>query len=289
MPDNLTLRIALQIQREMLPLLVEPERVRQVSDVTMHKTDEHTAHRIDALAEAILQRRLAEDMFLGMCFSEESGWSRFGDGEDVLVCDPYCNTTLTFHGMRESAVAASLLRPGSNCQIAVADLQMRRVAWLDDGLVRLSTVDGDNLIDTRVVQLLGAGQLADAFVVISTLKRKRRATVPIGLWRRPRLVTAVDGAINVVRLLAGEVDAFVDPVVGQPLYELMGYEMVRRAGGVVTDVSGNDLTMASLVDALRSDQNGRSTVVASANPVLHAELLELCERIEGNDDAGAPR
>ena len=82
----------------------------------------------------------------------------------------------------------------------------------------------------------------------------------------------MDGAIFFGRLAAGYVDAYVDVVVGQPVYEVAALEMITRAGGVVTDGQGEPLDLSRVVSLIEMDPGGR-IVVAAATAKLHAEIM----------------
>jgi fructose-1,6-bisphosphatase/inositol monophosphatase family enzyme len=127
---------------------------------------------------------------------------------------------------------------------------------------------------TATASCSAIADLGEAFVVVSMLKPKRRLHPPLPLLRETGLLTTIDGAIVAVRMAVGEVDAFVDATVGQPLYEALAYRMVSGAGGIVTDGEGKALDFTRIANALAAGEARRQTVVAAATEELHGRLLE---------------
>ena len=87
----------------------------------------------------------------------------------------------------------------------------------------------------------------------------------------------MDGVLNLARLAAGYVDAYVDPFAGQPIYEIVCAELVQRAGGIVTDTYGVRFDLASIAQMLKDNMEQRYHIIASCTTGLHEEILELLE------------
>jgi fructose-1,6-bisphosphatase/inositol monophosphatase family enzyme len=273
MPKSISYRLAEKVATEVRPLLNDPERTRAAAAVTADKGEGHTAHKIDDVAEEVLLRELRALEFDGTLYSEEAGLVRFGDGDRVIVTDPYCNTTLTFRGVRESAVAVyEYTRSGDFRSGAIADIQIPRVLWATDADPVTMTYPG---FEERPVRCATTDSVAEAFLVVSALKRNRRTELPRQLLTAPKLLSTVDGAIVGLRLAVGEIDGFVDHLQGQPSYETLAYEMVVRAGGTVTDANGAPIDFAEIVRALSAGEVSRHPIVAAANEPLHREILAL--------------
>jgi fructose-1,6-bisphosphatase/inositol monophosphatase family enzyme len=278
MSDNLAFDIVYEISEALRPILPEPEQVGGLGGVVKDKGDGHTAHRIDLCAEKILFEVLDRARYKGIVYSEERGLVKLGDDRRMLVCDPYCNTSLTFRGFRECAVAAyEYSLQGDFVSGALADLQINRILQTDtEGATRvvyppkLGIADATRCSDVRNVE--------DAFIAISLLKQKRRALLPLSVFQKAGLVTTVDGAITAARIALGEIDGFIDHAIGQPSYEALAYEVVRRAGGVVSDVDGNPIDFSLIASGLAKGVVHRHPMVVAANEQLHQEMLTLLQQ-----------
>jgi fructose-1,6-bisphosphatase/inositol monophosphatase family enzyme len=271
--EAFTAAVVREISDHIRPLLTDMTAMSSLAAVTADKGDGHTAHEIDARAESRLFEILRRTGYSGSIFSEERGLVRLGADDRFMVCDPYCNTTLTFRGVRESAIAAyEFTRAGAFVNGAIADLQIPRMVWAGaDGPAMLTSLGLGSQTAARCSTITDLGT---AFVVVSMLKQKRRLRPPMRLLREAGLLTTIDGAIVAVRMAAGEVDAFVDATVGQPLYEVLAYQLVRNAGGTVTDGRGEALDFARIARALADGESGRQTVVAAATAELHGRLMD---------------
>jgi fructose-1,6-bisphosphatase/inositol monophosphatase family enzyme len=246
--------------------------LRASGRVTRDKGDGHLAHRIDRDAEEMLFKQLEGAEYSGLLFSEEAGLVHFGPDQDLVVVDPYCNTTITFNGIRESAVTLYWFNNANDLvSAAIADLQIRRffsisadsapyIYWEltdEDEPARCSTVD----------------ELREATVVISLLKRSRRRYLRTAVAERAGTLLSVDGGIVALRMCAGDVDAFVDHEYGQPSYEALAYLAVERCGGTVTDGAGRPINWSGLLNELRLGEVRRQTIIAAGTARLHREIL----------------
>ncbi|NES16564.1 MULTISPECIES: inositol monophosphatase family protein [Micromonospora] len=269
----LSFDIAAEIAETIRPALADAARTESLGEITQDKGGDHTAHRVDDVAERVLFDALERRRFAGCVFSEEAGLVRLGDEPRIVVCDPYCNTTLTFHGVRESAVAVYEYNlAGDFLSGAIADIQIPRVVWATTReRTRVTALNGSTRPSPASCSKIP--QLDQAFLVVSLLKRRRRQNPPLKLLSGPKLLSTIDGAIVAARIAVGEVDGFVDHQFGQPSYETLAYELVVRAGGVVTDPAGAPIDFGAIVRGLGRGEVGRHRFVASANPSLHSDVL----------------
>lgn len=279
---SLVLSIAAHIQDQLIPRLLIPADLGALSPVAADKAPDHQAFEIDLYANELFLSALREHGFNGRAYSEEGGWTEHGSGGDrVLVCDPYDNTSLTFRGFRESSVVITEGTVGGEFHAtAIADLQMFRVLHCAAGSeAEVWTTDRDGRWERAALRTSRTLDLGAAHVAVSLMKRKRRvpANPDLNLLWGVGTLHATDGAIMIARVAAGELDAYVDAFVGQPAYELPAVELIRRAGGVVTDETGTDLTFDRVMGVMRDDPSARIRVVAAANPDLHAEIMRCRE------------
>lgn len=240
--------------------------------VTKDKGGGHTAHRIDDDAEVALVDALGSEEFDGSLFSEEAHLVKFGESNEFLVSDPYCNTTLTFSGVRESACTAYHLDSHNRLlDGCIGDMQIDRRLYFDGRSVRVLWSDGS----ITEAQTSAISEVEDARAVISLLKRSRREYLDLPLARSVGNLLTVDGGIVALRLAVGDLDVFVDHRFGQPSYEALAYWLVEAAGGTVTDGEGEPIVWTDLVGELREGTVRRQTIVAAANATLHASVLAL--------------
>jgi fructose-1,6-bisphosphatase/inositol monophosphatase family enzyme len=104
-------------------------------------------------------------------------------------------------------------------------------------------------------------------------KRRDQGNPDLGLIDQVGTLHAVDGAIMIARVALGELDAYVDSYIGQPAYELPAIELVRRAGGIVTDESGAELTHERILTVMHSDPASRIKIIAAANRDIHDQIM----------------
>lgn len=252
--------------------LTSSKYLEEASSVTAEKGGDHLKHRIDEHAEEAIFALLRSDGYQGTVFSEEAGAQRWGDDRRLFVTDPYCNTTLTFHGLRDSAVTGFEIDPtGRLVSAAIADVQLWRTLTFGEAYgVSLAWEDGRRSFPSPS----GRDSLDQALVVMSLLKRKRRHYLRSTIARNCGTLLTVDGGIVALRICVGEVDAFVDHIFGQPAYEAMPYRLVELSGGVVTDGEGRPVPWEEIAAELRTGVVRRQSLVVANSTSLHARIME---------------
>ena len=275
-PVELAFQVVAGTARELRAALTSPRYLAGASAVTKDKGGGHLAHRIDQVAEANIFRLLREREFSGTVFSEETGSVKFGSGESLFVTDPYCNTSLTFRGIRASAVTGFEFDSRADMiSAAIADVQVwRTLAYSRTSGSRIVWEDG-TLSQSKLAQ---TERLSQALVVMSLLKRKRRDYLASPIARECDQLLTVDGGIVALRICSGEVDAFVDHQYGQPAYESLPYCLVELSGGVVTDGKGEAIDWVEIAAELCEGRVRRQTIVAACTVALHDELLSALMR-----------
>ncbi len=286
MSDGVARRLALEFaarSRALLgPYLFHPSRFEaEMAAVVGHHREDNDAYRVDQVVDDLLADLLADHGVAGRVFTEESGWRHLGDGDVyTVVCDPFDNSFLSTRSFRDSAVVISIGDSiGRFLACAVGDLATSAVYLADESGAYVVEED-DGTWRERPAATSSITSIDEAFVILPSILRPARASalaVPDLIARARHLVT-MDGAIFFGRLAAGYVDAYVDVAVGQPVYEVPAVEMIRRAGGVVTDVEGGPLAFERVVAMVVDDPEGRTSVVAAATPELHAEIMRALGR-----------
>jgi fructose-1,6-bisphosphatase/inositol monophosphatase family enzyme len=245
----------------------------------------HMQYQYDVVGHELLLRRLRETGVNAQVFSEESavGWIRVGSGaEHVIIVDPFDQSGTTARAFRMAAVALCVADESLHFQAcAIGDLNTHLVYAADRNGAYVSTMDLRS--DARIEELKWypvepspVQRLSEAFLVSPGAKGKRReyvrrsvVTDRAGSWLN------VDGVLNLARLAAGHIDAYLDPCVGQPIYEIVCAALVQKAGGVVTDADGVSFDLSRLLAVLREDPQRRYPIVATCTALLHAEILDL--------------
>lgn len=275
-PTNFTLAFALRAQQVLMPFMRHQEDLEEQLGTQHHEKEPgHTTYRVDLVAHELLFEMVRTHHLASVIFSEEGGWKTIGAHPRFkIVCDPFCNTTLAMSSFRESAIAICMVDHDNEfISCAIADLNIDRVFFADSTGAYVVTRKGETL-DRKRIAVSSAKSLADAFVVMSIMKRDRRAQIGTNqVFYRARQFHGLDGAIFFGRLAAGYIDAYLDPLKGQPLYEIPCAQLVIVAGGVVSDSSGIPFELPGLMKQLESDAHARYKLVAACTAELHQELL----------------
>lgn len=275
--SNFTLTFALRAQQLLMPYMRYQEDLEQrLGNEGREKEPGHMTYPVDLVANELLFEMAREHDIGSAIFSEESGWQTVGNRPRFkIICDPFCNTSLAISSFRESAVAICMT--GSNNEFiscAIADLNVDRVFFADSTGAYVVT-HGTAMLNKKRISVSKTKRIEEAFVVMSIMKRERRAQVGNNkVFLQARQFHGLDGAIFFGRLAAGYIDAYLDPLKGQPLYEVPCAQLVLAAGGVVSDSNGVPFELGYLIEALEENVHARYKIVAASTRELHQELLE---------------
>ncbi|MDQ2670197.1 MAG: inositol monophosphatase [Gemmatimonadota bacterium] len=212
---------------------------------------------VDRGAERIITEVLLAAEPGGRIMGEELSPDAATDGL-VWIVDPLDGTTNFLHDYPAYAVAIAAALDGELLAGAVLDVPRQRLfhacrgggAWEGDRRLAVSTIEDPSLA------LIGTGfpfkHLERLDEYQAQFARVMRATSGI---RR-----AGAAALDLADVAAGRFEAFWELVLA-PWDIAAGALLVREAGGVVTDLEGNDPGL-------------RHTAIVAGNPVMHAWLLE---------------
>jgi myo-inositol-1(or 4)-monophosphatase len=295
---ELVRELALALRERVLPLLgAHSERAHsgaaEGGDVTF---------AIDAAAEELLERFVAERAPGLAFYSEDRGLVAADGAHSVLVVDPIDGTRPALAGLE-------------SCCVSIA------AAPLDDE-PRFRDITHGCVVEIKSGRVFATGELEPQ---LSRNERIDRMFWAFGFRGRPaRALTEVlaelidassvggaafdlgSSAFNMTRVLTGQLDAVIEPstliyeevpdlrpefervgggaLLTNPPYDLAGaWTLLREAGAVVTDARGRPLDELPLLGAGPEHQ---TSFVASANPVLHEAILEQVsdgiERLRSN-------
>lgn len=286
--DCVGANLCLDFVKDARRLVCEPLRRHKFSksdlgQVMKFKKGEDPQFGFDVAIHELLVRRIEAEALNVRLYSEENarGWSTHGTGADlVVVADPFDQSATSIRDFHQGSVAICAL--DGRCRFkacAIGDLNTDMTYFADESGARLmedTSPDSHDASEEKVYELEPSRVrcLKDAWVVLPGMCQKRRAlacrsSVTSGASRWLNL----DGALNLARVAAGQIDAYLDPFVGQPIYEIVCAELVRRAGAVVTDTQGTPFDLPALVRILLQDSKARYPIVAACTESLHKEIL----------------
>jgi myo-inositol-1(or 4)-monophosphatase len=287
--------LALALRERVKPLLgshaarAHEEELAAGGDVTF---------AIDAEAEELLAAFLAERAPSVAFYSEDKGLVLpGGDADTVLVVDPIDGTRPALAGFESCcvSVAAAPLRD----DVTMGEVSVGCVVEIPSGTVFLAE-RGHGLVEGPPVRLSQNEQIERMFWVYGF--RGRPVRLYMELLGDLIEASSVGGGsfelgsatFDMTRVLTGQLDAYIEP--GPRLIEELPEtraEFERVGGGAVLNNTPYDIAAATLCleegGAIVTDAAGRSlaerpllgsgpehqmSVLASANPRLHARLLE---------------
>jgi myo-inositol-1(or 4)-monophosphatase len=178
------------------------------------------------------------------------------------IVDPLDGTTNYVHGLPAYAVSVALQRDGELLAGAVFD------PILDECYT--ASAGGGAFLNGRPLKASPCSKLSDAMAVASF-----SANVPRGSIEITRFIEVLhscqalrrlgSAALNLCYVASGRLDAYWATSV--KIWDVAaGVLLVREAGGIVSDISGNPLNLAD------------PTLVATATPELQSELLSVLAR-----------
>jgi myo-inositol-1(or 4)-monophosphatase len=306
---ELVRELSLALRESVLPMLGSHAGRAHEGDADASGGD--VTFAIDAEAERTLESFLGERAPDVAFYSEDRGLvlPAGGQASTVLVVDPIDGTRPAMAGLESCcvSVAAAPLRD----DVRMGDVSVACIVEIPSGVVFLAE-RGRGLVEGPAVRLSENDRLDRLFWTYGFRGRPARALTEV-------LAELIDASsvgggtfdlgsatFDVTRVLTGQLDAYVEP--GPLLVEEvpgMRAEFERVGGGSVLNNSPYDLAAAVLcaeeAGAVVTDARGRSladrpllgsgadyqmSIVASANPALHA--LILAEVAAGIDRLNAP-
>ena len=287
---ELVRELALALRERVLPLLgAHAQRVHTGSAASGDVT-----FGIDAAAEELLERFVAERAPGVAFYSEDRGLVGADGARTVLVVDPIDGTRPALAGLESCCVsiAAAPLEPEPRfrdithgCVVEIKSGRVFATGGLDARLSRNERLD-------RMFWAFGfrgrpARALTEVLADLIDASSVGGAVFDLG-----------SSAFNMTRLITGQLDAVIEPstliyeelpqvrpefeqlgggaLLTNPPYDLAGaWALLREAGAVMTDARGCPLDDRPL---LGSGPEHQTSFVASANAALHAAILDELDR-----------
>lgn len=240
--------------------------------------DANPSYGFDDASNQILFDTLTERSFDCHIFSEEEhSWKTVGvDPKYYVICDPFCNSFLASRTFRDAAVAICISDlNGQFAACAIGDLQINKIYYANkSGAYVLEDYDKGKG-STTPIRVSTINTVDQAFIVTPLLKSSRRTQIDsFQFFHRAKIIHGVDGAIMIARLAGGYIDAYLDPLKGQPLYEVPCCELIIKAGGIVTDETGRPFQLSEIISQLSNHGSARYKIVAASNKELHKALID---------------
>lgn len=226
---------------------------RQRIDVE-HKADDSPVTIADRDIEAMLRARILEVFPDHGIYGEEHGVENL-DSAHVWVVDPIDGTKSFVTGHPLFGGLMALLENGTPC-LGQIDMPVTGERWCGIAGTR-TTLNG------KPVRTSGCTDLSQAFAYTTDpmLFTGKDAAVFEMLHERTRLLRFGGDCYNYALLASGHCDLVLECGL-EPYDYLPVVQVIRGAGGVVSDWHGHELTFQS-----------KGEVLASATPELHAQML----------------
>ena len=232
-----------------------------------HKPDGSEVTEADRGAEKLLRRRIGERYPDHAILGEEFGGDRVRDAEHLWLLDPIDGTASFAIGLPLFGTLIGYLRRGEPCAGVIGIHALGETVYSATGQgCWLARDSGQQAVRTSHVT-----ELADAYVIATSIEhtdldpRKPDASIGLArLYRQARRFRWSGDCVNYALLCQGRIDVALDPRMN-PWDIAALTPCVREAGGVVTSLDGNPEVV------------WQSNLVASANPALHARVLEALQ------------
>ena len=272
---DLLLSLAHDCFTYMNPALANQAEFQQSLDTVIKvKAGDNVQFSFDVKLDKLIKDKLSSHFM--RIFSEESGWFSTVETYDyICVYDPFCNSSLASRTFREAAMGISVFKADYSWVASlVLDYQTGLVGLADEqGFSTYLAQNGASIAPKSKT----AASINDAWVVMTLENRQERigmATYFPLLQKIGRLVVS-SGHIYWLKLATGQIDAYLDPVGGEKLYEMFAATLVQKAGGVVTDTKGTPFDAGAMLKQFIADGEYIYHPVAARTKSLHHELLQV--------------
>jgi histidinol-phosphatase len=230
-----------------------------------HKSDGSEVTAADREAEQLLRQRIKDRFPDHQILGEEFGGDAPRDAEHLWLLDPIDGTASFAIGLPTFGTLIGYLRRGEPCVGVIGAHALGETTYAATGHGCWYQRNGNDpqRVRTSLVQ-----DLANAFVVSTGLDhtdldpRQSSPSVKLSsLYKQSRRFRWSGDCINYALLCQGRVDVAMDPRM-HPWDIAALVPCVREAGGVATSLDGNPHAV------------WQPDLVASANPALHAKVLQ---------------
>ncbi len=265
---NEILEFALALSREAGRLILPLWRNTAVD----YKADGSEVTEADRGAEQLLRRRISERFPDHAILGEEFGGERTRDAKHMWLLDPIDGTASFAIGLPLFGTLIGYLRGGEPCVGVIGAHALGETVYAAAGQGCWNQRDAQ---DPQCVRTSEVTDLENAFVVSTALQqtdldpRDPKPSIRLSqLYKRARRFRWSGDCINYALLCQGRIDVAVDPRMN-PWDIAAVAPCVREAGGALSSLDGNE------------DVVWQPNLVASANPALHAKVLQALRMERG--------
>lgn len=231
-----------------------------------HKPDGSEVTKADRGAEQLLRRRIAERYPDHAILGEEFGGEETRNSENLWLLDPIDGTASFAIGLPLFGTLIGYLRRGAAYVGVIGAHALHETVYAATGQGCWYQREGG---DPKRLRTSGVAEPEQAFVVSTSLEHTDMdpcdptpAVRLSRLYQRARRFRWSGDCINYALLCQGSVDVALDSRMHS--WDIAAVATcVREAGGVLTSFDGNE------------DVVWQSNLVASANPRLHRQVLQL--------------
>jgi histidinol-phosphatase len=229
------------------------------------KPDGSEVTEADRGGEELLRRRIAGRYPHHTIFGEEFGGSYQRDAEHLWLLDPIDGTASFAIGLPLFGTLIAYLRRGEPCVGVIGAHALGEIVYAASGHGCWYEHKGS---EPQHVRTSPTTDLSGAFVVSTSMERTDMDPRDPGpstrlslLYRRARRFRWSGDCINYALLCQGRIDVAIDSRMNP--WDIAAVAVcVREAGGVLSSLDGN------------GDVVWQPNLVASANAILHAQVLE---------------
>ena len=230
-----------------------------------HKADGSEVTEADRGAERLLRRRISERYPHHAILGEEFGGDRARDAEHLWLLDPVDGTASFAVGLPLFGTLIGYLRRGEARVGVIGAHALGETIYAAVGQGCWCKREGRG---PERMQTAATTDPAEAFVISTGLEHtdmdpsELKPSIRLSLlYRQARRFRWSGDCINYALLCQGRIDVGLDPRMN-PWDIAALVPCVREAGGVLTSLDGHE------------DVIWQPNLVASANPILHAKVLE---------------
>ncbi|MEI6690856.1 MAG: hypothetical protein WCL07_03860 [bacterium] len=246
---------------------------RSLSKQIQVKEGGNIQYSFDVELDRIIKNKIKEFNISGKIFSEESGFFEFGNNEYRVVYDPFCNSSLASKTFHEAAVGISIFGYDYGfITSAIMDYQTGIVAIVEGDKTNYYQIQTSEKI---VFDNPAHDDLENSWVVATLESQEERKGLNKlnEILQKSKRIIISSGHIYWLKLAIGFVDAYLDPIGGEALYEMFAAAVAQKAGCVVTDLSGKPFDATDNLKEFENNRNFTYYPVAARTLKLHTELL----------------
>jgi len=237
------------------------------------KENDNIQYNFDVEIDNIFKNKIKEFNISGKIFSEEGGFFEFGDKKYRIVYDPFCNSSLASKTFREAASGISVFDYDYNfITSAILDYQTGIIGIVEENKTNFYQIQN---LERISFDNQPHGKLEESWVVVTLENQKERKGIKRleKILERSKRIIISSGHIYWLKLAAGFIDAYLDPIGGEFLYEMFASTVAQKAGCFVTDLSGKEFDPGEYLKKFEVNKNFVYFPIAASNKNLHNEIL----------------